>query len=180
MKVNYFWPPPTSSELMCSSPPSVPVSMTSGRSQSKKTPKKSFSKMTEKELRGSLWWKGHEMTWDEGGGASEIIPRLVLRLSGCEVVLQKGLQILKGGPLLWVLLPALHHELVQGGGAVLRARHPVASLHLLQNLAVVHAWGRGQIPSHSHWPHSKLPQALSSLIRLRVCDLLLVLCFCLL
>lgn len=71
---------------------------------------------------------------------SEVIPRLVLRLSGSEVVLQKGLQVLEGGPLLWVFLPALHHQLVQGCGAVLRARHPVASLHLLQHLTVVHAW----------------------------------------
>lgn len=79
------------------------------------------------------------MTRDEGRGCSEIIPWLVLRLSGSEVVLQKGLQILKGGPLLRVLLPALHHQLVQRRGAVLRARHPVAPLHLLQHLPVIHA-----------------------------------------
>lgn len=86
----------------------------------------------------SLW---NDMRWRQR--CSEIITRLVLRLSGSEVVLQKGLQVLEGGPLLWVFLPALHHQLMQGRWAVLRARHPVASLHLLQHLAVVHAW-RGQ------------------------------------
>lgn len=82
--------------------------------------------------------QGNDMRWRQR--SSEIIPWLVLRLSGSEVVLQKGLQVLEGGPLLGVLLPALHHQLVQGRGAVLRARHPVASLHLLQHLAVVHAY----------------------------------------
>uniref|UniRef100_W5NNA8 Uncharacterized protein n=1 Tax=Lepisosteus oculatus TaxID=7918 RepID=W5NNA8_LEPOC len=79
--------------------------------------------------------------WGGGsrGGGSEVVPGLVLGLGGCEVILQEGLQVLEGGALLGVLLPALHHELVQGAGAVLRAGHPVATLHLLQHLPVVHA-----------------------------------------
>lgn len=75
----------------------------------------------------------------ERGVGLEVVSGLVLRLGGCEVVLQEGLQVLEGGPLLCVLLPALQHQLMQRDGAVLGARHPVASLHLLQNLAVVHA-----------------------------------------
>lgn len=70
----------------------------------------------------------------------EVVPWLVLRLRGREVVLQEGLQVLEGGPLLGVLLPALHHELVEGDGAVLGTGHPVASLHLLQHLPVVHPY----------------------------------------
>lgn len=42
-----------------------------------------------------------------GSGGLEVVPGLVLRLGGCEVVFQEGLQVLKGGPLLCVLLPAL-------------------------------------------------------------------------
>lgn len=76
----------------------------------------------------------------EGKNVLEVVSRLVLRLGGCEVVLQEGLQVLEGGPLLRVFLPALQHELVQRDGAVLGAGHPVASIHLFQHLAVVHAW----------------------------------------
>lgn len=88
---------------------------------------------------GSLSWQPGIMTRGEGRSCSEIIPWLVLRLRGSEVVLQKGLQVLEGGPLLGVLLPALHHQLVERRGAVLRARHSVAPLDLLQHLPVVHA-----------------------------------------
>lgn len=80
--------------------------------------------------------------WGTQGGL-EVVPGLVLRLSGREVVLQEGLQVLKGGPLLCVLLPALQHQLMQRDGAVLGARHPVAPFHLLQYLTVVHAWRGG-------------------------------------
>lgn len=70
----------------------------------------------------------------------EVVPRLVLRLSGGKIVLQEGLQVLKGGPLLSIPFPALQHQLVQGDGAILGTRHPVPPLHLLQNLTVVHSW----------------------------------------
>lgn len=39
----------------------------------------------------------------------EVVPRLVLRLSGCKVVLQESLQVLKGGPLFSISFPALQH-----------------------------------------------------------------------
>lgn len=108
-------------------------------------PQDERGRKSKRENRCGLAPSGGELVkWHEerGGGrhCSEIIPRLILGLGGSEVVLQKGLQVLKGWPLLGVLLPALHHELMQGRGAVLWAWHPIAALHLLQHLAVVHAW----------------------------------------
>lgn len=81
-------------------------------------------------LKGSLY---------SGALCLEVVPGLVLWFSGSEVILQEGLQILKGGPLLGVPLPALEHELMQGAGTVLRAGHPVTTLYLLQDFPVVHA-----------------------------------------
>lgn len=69
----------------------------------------------------------------------EVVPRLVLWFGGSEVIFEESLQVLKGGPLLGVSLPALKHELVQGAGTVLRAGHPVTTLHLLKHFSVVHA-----------------------------------------
>lgn len=68
---------------------------------------------------GSYSWKGPQIFifpalargW-EGGLCLEVVPRLVLRFSGCKIVLQEGLQVLKGGPLFSVLFPALQHQLV--------------------------------------------------------------------
>lgn len=71
--------------------------------------------------------------------ASQVFTGLVLGLRGGEVVFQEALQVLEGGPLFRVLFPAVDHELVERDGAVLRAGHPVAALHLLQHLPVVHA-----------------------------------------
>ena len=108
----------------------------------------------ERERTGGVWLPLVESRWNDmrwRQRCSEVVPRLVLRLRGSEVVLQKGLQVLEGGPLLRVLLPALHHQLVQRRGAVLRARHPVASLHLLQHLAVVHAWRDGSWRQKCGW-----------------------------
>lgn len=70
----------------------------------------------------------------------QVVPGLVLRLGGREVVLQEGLEVLEGGPLVRLLLPADPHHLVQGVGAARGAGHPVAALHLLQNLPVHHAY----------------------------------------
>lgn len=69
-----------------------------------------------------------------------LIPRLVLRFCGGEIVLQKGLQILEGRPLLWVQTPGLFHGLVQGCWAAWRAWHVVAMLHLFQHFPVIHPW----------------------------------------
>lgn len=69
---------------------------------------------------------------------SQVFPWLVLGLCGRKVVLQEALQVLESGALFRILFPAVDHELVQGDGAVLWAGHPVASLHLLQHLPVVH------------------------------------------
>lgn len=70
----------------------------------------------------------------------QVVPGLVLRLGGREVVLQEGLEVFEGGPLVCLLLPAEAHHLVQGLRAALWAGHPVASLHLLQHLTVHHAY----------------------------------------
>lgn len=86
-------------------------------------------------LKGSLLW--HSLY--SGAMRLEVVPRLVLWFGGSEVILQEGLQILKGGPLLGVPLPALEHELMQGAGTVLGAGHPVTTLYLLQDFPVVHA-----------------------------------------
>lgn len=69
----------------------------------------------------------------------QVFTRLVLGLCRREVVLQEALQVLESGPLFGVLFPAVDHELVERDGAVLRTGHPVAALHLLQHLPVVHA-----------------------------------------
>jgi len=86
-------------------------------------------------LKGSLLW--HSLY--SGAMCLEVVPGLVLWFSGSEVILQEGLQILKGRPLLGVPFPALEHELMQGAGTVLGAGHPVTTLYLLQDFPVVHA-----------------------------------------
>lgn len=98
-------------------------------------------------LRGS--WLRNWKLMGRGGEASgrrslksrlsQVFTGLVLGLCGGKVVLQEALQVLESGALFRILLPAVDHELVQGDGAVLRAGHPVTSLHLLQHLSVVHA-----------------------------------------
>lgn len=52
---------------------------------------------------------------------------LVLALRGCEEVLQHTAQVIKGGPVLWALFPAQHHEVIQLLRAVVRSYHAVAS-----------------------------------------------------
>lgn len=68
----------------------------------------------------------------------EVVPRLVLGLCGCEVVFQKGLDVFEGRPLIWILLPAVPHHLVEGLGAALGAGHAVASFYLLKYLSIHH------------------------------------------
>lgn len=71
----------------------------------------------------------------------QVLPRLVLGFCGGEVVLQEALKILEGRPLLGVLPPAGEHELVQGDRALGGAGHPIAALHLVQDLTVDHTCG---------------------------------------
>jgi len=70
---------------------------------------------------------------------SQVFPGLVLRLCGGEVILQEGLQVLKGVSLIGLPPPALHHQFMKRGRAAGGTWHPVAPLHLLQHLTVVHA-----------------------------------------
>lgn len=64
---------------------------------------------------------------------------LVLPLCCCEEVLQNAPQILKGWPVLWALLPAQVHDVVQILRAVLRSGHPVAFFQVLDHLWVTHS-----------------------------------------
>ncbi len=68
----------------------------------------------------------------------QVLSWLVLRLRGGEVILQEALQVLKGGPFLGLFSPAGQHQVMQGFGALCWARHPVATLHLVQHLPVHH------------------------------------------
>lgn len=70
----------------------------------------------------------------------QVLSRLVLRLRGGEVILQEALQVLEGRPLLGLFPPAGQHQLMQGLGTLCWARHPVATLHLVQHLPVHHTW----------------------------------------
>lgn len=74
--------------------------------------------------------------------ALQVLSRLVLGLSGGEVVFQEALQVLKGGPLLGVLPPAGQHEVVEGLRALSWTGHPVTTLNLVQHLPIHHAWAR--------------------------------------
>lgn len=71
---------------------------------------------------------------------SQVFSRLVLGFSSSKVVLQEALQVLKGVPLVRILPPALQHQLMQRCRAALRTGHSISTLHLLQNLSVVHPY----------------------------------------
>lgn len=68
----------------------------------------------------------------------QVVPWLVLRLCGCKVVFQKGLNVFKGWPFIRLLLPAQQHHLMKRLGTALRAGHAVSSLYLLKNLSIHH------------------------------------------
>lgn len=55
-------------------------------------------------------------------------------------VLQLPLQSLKCGPILFILLPAVHHHVIHDFGAVGRRRHSVTMGNLLDHLKVCHGW----------------------------------------
>lgn len=57
-----------------------------------------------------------------------------------EEVFQLPLQGLERGPVLFILLPAVYHDVVHDFGAVGGARHPVALRNLLDHLVVAHGW----------------------------------------
>lgn len=70
----------------------------------------------------------------------QVLPWLVLRLGGGEVILQEALQVLEGGSFLWLFPPAGQHQVVQGFGALCGTWHPVTTLHLVQHFSVYHTW----------------------------------------
>ena len=63
----------------------------------------------------------------------------VLRVGQSKEVFQLPLQRLEGGSLHGVLVPALQHNVVEGGWTARRTLHPVAVLNLVQYLGVGHA-----------------------------------------
>lgn len=85
---------------------------------------------------------------------SQVFSRLVLRLRGGEVILQEGLQVVEGVPLVGLSPPALQHEFMERGGAARGTGHSVAPLHLLQHLTVVHACKSFRKKREGHWLES--------------------------
>ena len=65
---------------------------------------------------------------------------LVCSLRGDKEVVEGVLEVLEGGPLLGLLLPAAHHEVVQLLGAALGTRHAVELIQLADHLRVGHPW----------------------------------------
>lgn len=57
-----------------------------------------------------------------------------------EVVLQLPLQGFECGPILFILLPAVHHDVIHDFGAAWGAWHPVALGNPLNHLVVGHGW----------------------------------------
>lgn len=57
-----------------------------------------------------------------------------------EEVLKFPLEGLEGGPLQGILVPALEHDVVEGRGTVLRTRHAVTVLDLMEDLGVGHSY----------------------------------------
>lgn len=64
---------------------------------------------------------------------------LVLRPVHREEVLQFPLERLEGRPFHGVAVPALHHDVVEGGGTARRTRHAVAVVDLVEDLRIRHA-----------------------------------------
>lgn len=84
----------------------------------------------------------------------QVLSWLVLRLCGCEVVFKEALQVLEGRSLLWLFPPAGQHQLVHRLGALGRARHPVATLHLVEHLPVHHSYNsKGRKSQNVHQCH---------------------------
>lgn len=60
------------------------------------------------------WWLISTWWWVSGSrrGSLQVVSGLVLWLSGGKVVLQEGLDVLEGGPLIWLFLPTEPHHFV--------------------------------------------------------------------
>lgn len=64
---------------------------------------------------------------------------LILALCGCEEVLQDALQVIKGGPVLRFVLPALHHDFIEFSRTTVQLLHAVAFLQGPDHLWVGHS-----------------------------------------
>lgn len=65
--------------------------------------------------------------------------RDIVRLAGDEEVIEEGEQVLEGGPLVRIAVPAVEHFSVDALRTVLGTRHPVPLLHLLNHFPILHA-----------------------------------------
>lgn len=65
---------------------------------------------------------------------------LILLLGRSAIVVEDALHVVKSGPVIRGAIPAGHHDVVQFGGTVVRAGHPVAALHWGHHLRFCHAW----------------------------------------
>lgn len=63
---------------------------------------------------------------------------LILALCGCVEVLQDTLQVIEGGAVLWLVLPALQHDFIEFRGAAVQALHSVALLQRTDHFWVGH------------------------------------------
>ena len=63
---------------------------------------------------------------------------LVLPLCGGEEIFQNTPQVLKGGPVVWVLPPAQEHDVIKPVGTVFWLRHSVIVVQILDYLWVGH------------------------------------------
>lgn len=65
---------------------------------------------------------------------------LVLALCSCVEILQDALQVIEGGAVLWLVLPALQHDLIEFSGTAVEALHSVAFLQGTDHLWIGHSY----------------------------------------
>ena len=65
---------------------------------------------------------------------------MIAGLRGNKVVVKEVEEGLESGPFRGVLVPTLHHDVVERVGAVLGAGHPIAIFDFLEGRLIVHAY----------------------------------------
>lgn len=65
---------------------------------------------------------------------------LVLALCGRVEILQDAPQVIEGGPILGLVLPAIQHDFIEFSGTRLQALHSIALLQGTDHLRVGHPW----------------------------------------
>lgn len=72
---------------------------------------------------------------------------LVLALSSNEKVIEYVLYVVKGGPVLWPILPALQHNVIKLLWTSIWTRHPVIPVKVSDHLWIRHAWNCEESPA---------------------------------